>query len=314
MTSLAIAPAPVSFDTSPPSTYQAIRALLPQWEPSKAQSYLADGTPAGMAVVRPDTGSPIGYVGDGYRLIRHDDLAQGLAPIVGQIGADITSAKFRSYADGAKGALTFRVPGRDLVVEGDPAHRGVQIVARWSHDTDWVVSLDVQVMRMVCANGLMAFTGILPSLRTRHTTHGPIRFRQEASRFAAMLDQGVANVSRLLSLWSESVLDVAQVNDVIGSVLGVKGEPTAQQQSKAATIRGYLHDQSGRMSPYSRTRSGSVTALSLFEAFTAYDRHASPTRFRATSSGSADDKRDLALFAGSGLGIRARAFLPSVDV
>jgi len=302
-----IIPAPVSFAT-PASTRDILRSMLPRWEPKTVPVFLADGTEAGRAVVRDDAPIPLGLVGGAYSPITHARIAEGLAPVLDVIGADASSAVFRSYRGGRQASLSITVPRYDgLQVRGDRFGRSIVVTLWYSHDTSIDVSLAVDAMRKICTNGMHALRGILPESHTKHTTNGELRFVRDAAAFAGLLSSGVDRAVRLLDAFGAYRMSPESVRAVLDQAIGVVGEPTPQQTRKIGDVVDLVQDADGRYVPAS-----DLTALSLFEAATAYDRHRAPIRRRADTEGTDDDRRTLALVAsGGGLGAKVRRILQS---
>ena len=124
---------------------------------------IGKNVPDKFAVVRQDTGEPIGLVGNQYEIIQNSRvfgffdglIEQGLAKFV----------RVYSTHNGAKVNIVANLG--DIDVGGD--HSQKRLTLRTSHDGSCRITGILEVYRLVCSNGLMAFSKEKSSFAIKHT-------------------------------------------------------------------------------------------------------------------------------------------------
>jgi len=137
--------------------------------------------PGRFAVVREDTGAPLGVVGRGYRTMQNEELASFADALV-----DSGAAKYETgglMRDGAWFFLSMELDGLDIVIPRDPSALRSYLLLRTSHDGSTPVGFYLTQVRGVCANTLdLAQKGALRTYRIRHS--GTLSGKIEQARAA----------------------------------------------------------------------------------------------------------------------------------
>lgn len=115
-----------------------------------------------FAVVRQDTGSPLGIVGKRYEIVQNAQVFGFFDGIVEQGLGKYKEAY--SVAGGAKVNVVCDLGEFDI--GGDTCRK--ELVLRTSHDGSCAVTGIMRVMRLVCTNGLMAMRN-KTTIKIRHT-------------------------------------------------------------------------------------------------------------------------------------------------
>lgn len=113
---------------------------------------IGKSVPDKFAVVRQDSGEPIGLVGNQYKIVQNARVFGFFDGLVEQ-----GQAKFvRAYSthNGAKVNIVANLGNID--VGGDPGQK--RLTLRTSHDGSCRITGILEVYRLVCSNGLMAFS------------------------------------------------------------------------------------------------------------------------------------------------------------
>ena len=113
---------------------------------------IGKNVPDKFAVVRQDTGEPIGLVGNQYEIIQNARVFGFFDGLVEQ-----GHAKFvRAYSTHSGAKVNIVADLGDIDVGGD--HSKKRLTLRTSHDGSCRIMGILEVYRLVCSNGLMAFS------------------------------------------------------------------------------------------------------------------------------------------------------------
>ncbi len=113
---------------------------------------IGKSVPDKFAVVRADTGEPIGLVGNQYKIIQNSRVFGFFDGLVEQ-----GHAKFvRAYSTHSGAKVNIVANLGDIDVGGD--HSQKRLTLRTSHDGSCRITGILEVYRLVCSNGLMAFS------------------------------------------------------------------------------------------------------------------------------------------------------------
>lgn len=127
------------------------------WKTTKEEIYTRDGKvlPDTFAIIRTDNNLPLGVVGNVYHAYNNKDLVQTLESIVSE--KLVTFKRGYCWAGGSKVGVVADIPKHLFVLGKDEL--AVQITARNSFDGSSPVGYSVDVLRIVCSNGLKRFVG-----------------------------------------------------------------------------------------------------------------------------------------------------------
>lgn len=181
------------------------------WETVKQPLYDACGNivPNAFGIFRTDNQKPIGIVGNVYQAYSNHDLALTLEKLVTEKLA--TFKRGWCWDNGAKVGIVAEIPKHLYVLGKDEI--AVQITARNSFDGSSPVGYSVDVLRLVCSNGLKKFV-TKSFIRARH---------------CAITDQTLLNAREILGL---------AVNNIDGILS--QAEAMARAQANAQMVEQFL--------------------------------------------------------------------------
>jgi hypothetical protein len=246
---------------------------FPSWEPSIDSLVTSDGRDLtrelGQRLIRrSDNGAPIAVVGSDYTVLPHRALARILDDVTAPFGGRTALGPAKVYSGRTFGA-TVKLP-QDVanvlsIGVRDRSKRAAGLTLRSSHDGTYVATLALWAMRLACSNGAVLPASLL-SARKKHTSSIvwlPNQIKGYADRLPLEIDAYASQLRRL----SARTLDRAQLGEVATAI-------AAKRQSKGAAekIIDMVLSANGEYVPEAPAEN-TYTALQVFEAATAYDRH-----------------------------------------
>ena len=162
---------------------EALVRVGADWAPVEQELFYADGrkVPGHKAIVNPRSGDNLGIVGEGWRGLHNNLLAEGLerlATALGQpyqmVGADVVNG-------GQMVKLSAIIGEPKPIVVGDTTVRTVSVFqGHGGHYPFWFLS---EVKRFICANGMaVAIPGLSTAFSVRHSSGVADRVEWEFGR------------------------------------------------------------------------------------------------------------------------------------
>jgi phage/plasmid-like protein (TIGR03299 family) len=251
--------------------------------------------PGSRAIVRDDTGEPLGVVKGRYVILQNEDafvplfegLGQGLAVIetVGVLGR------------GERAWMMARVPETIEVQPGDPVEPW--LLAHTSHDGSATFSVAFTMVRAVCANTVnAALRGARQIVRLRHTKSLTTKKDLVLDLLGASADyrQRFSDAARAMT---RARADRAKVEQFLRATFPDKVDENGAVVPTAATLKARA-EVLAIFESEPTTRLAGENAWGLYQAATHYVDHVRTLREGA-------DRWESSVF-GSGASIRQRAF------
>jgi len=286
-------------------------ADFPLWEPRPDDVFTSDGMRVDgvKAIRRSDNGAILGLVGEDYVVRSHAQLAADLDALAAPFGGRRTLGPAKVITKGARITAIAALPTEFesmLSVKGDK--RGASLMLRDSRDGTLRESASVAVIRFACSNGLVLVgqsTLVASSKHTRGIAWLPSRL----SAWAGGVVEDMRDTGQRLRALTDRRIGVADVRAFAAAVANPDNADKGQSKLREEKIIDLVLGADGVWVP--AFDDGSMRAVQLLEAATAYDRHVAPT-------GRSKDPMEIAfrrierLAEGEGLGAKAWDYLDAM--
>lgn len=212
-----------------------------------------------VATVRQDTGAVLGIVGNKYRIIQNVE-AFGIAD---HLDGDVKSAQ--AIDGGRIVAVTMDIGRVDLNDDPDEDLRK-QIFLRTSHDGSCSLEARIQVLRIICTNGLTAWHK-KAVVKIRHTESYQDKIR-EARRILGIAGDFYRKLSGAFNRMIETPITAQGQKDFLDKLIG-EADPNKKRDCITPVRERILH-----LLHHSRDlRKHQHNAWGLYNATTAYVDH-----------------------------------------
>jgi phage/plasmid-like protein (TIGR03299 family) len=224
--------------------------------------------PHRLAVVRGDTGAPLGVVGERYEPVQNETLLN----LVRSVSDPESKVVGSQVVDGgASFHLTASVPGLARAIKGDALDGRITISN--SHDGSGALRLSMMIFRLVCTNGMRAWRAD-GSHTMRHTLsiHSKVdavalAYRETIAQFAGMVDR--------LTVLADIPNNPKHLERITLAAFGVTLEDIADETERSRTIRQNRMDAIAtlRRSPTNNHAGTGSTLYSDLQAVTEWINH-----------------------------------------
>lgn len=250
------------------------------------------------AIVREDTGDIFQFAKKGYTPIQNGDVFREIDSLV-----ETGQAKYvqgGSYKGGAVVWLRLRVPSGDFEPKPGDKHRTYLRVIT-SHDGSIKFTMVPEVYRMICSNGMHAWTeDAAKAVSVKHTANALPRFRMRASEVLATEIEYFKRFAEASRRMAQKQMTTLEIDSFLAALFNVEGKETD-------AIAGRTRNQIEQVKDLCFAGTGikefdlQNTAYGVYNAVTEFIGKYRPTR------GEAENAEYSEAF-GSGKALRERAF------